>query len=207
MIYLDFICAILGEFEGKRILRGYIPCSQGAWYPGEGDKGKILGVSGVTIATGVDLGQQSETGLRNMAVSGNLIEKLRPYLKAQAQDARTLLLSKPLALTEGEAKELDDAVHAEYIKETAILFGLQNFEFSPKEAQAVAVSLHYQFGTPKRAASPGLEKGWNAMQSGLYQEAASCLRDRGLWCLEHQPYMRRREREAALLERIAHERL
>ena len=35
--------------------------------------------SGVTIATGVDLGQQTESGLRRMGIAEGTIRKFRPY--------------------------------------------------------------------------------------------------------------------------------
>jgi hypothetical protein len=77
MIDYKYIRGIVGRFEGKAIQRGYIPCQSGTWYPGGPDKGWVLGQLGVTIATGVDLGQQAEKGFTGLPEG--LLAKLRPY--------------------------------------------------------------------------------------------------------------------------------
>ncbi|GHU12566.1 hypothetical protein FACS1894161_1060 [Spirochaetia bacterium] len=200
MIDLGFICEVLARFEGKAILRGYVPCIKGAWFPGDGDKGEALGCSGVTVGTGVDLGQQSVVLLRLMGLPEILIEKLAPYCGRYKAIAIAFLNNNPLVLSPEEARLLDEAVHKHFIKQTSVLFGRERFEAAPKEAQAVAVSLHYQFGTPRRSASPALEKAWNALREGNYGKAAAFLRNRELWGVAHKPYMSRREAEAALLE-------
>jgi hypothetical protein len=97
---------------------------------------------------------------------------------------------------------VDGLIHKRYIDETARMFGFA-FEVAPKQAQAVAVSLHYQFGTPARKESPALALAWEAMRYGKYQEAAWYLADPALWSPSHRAYLNRRRAEAALLEEIA----
>jgi hypothetical protein len=189
MIDVAYITAVLGRFEGKGVTKGYVP-SRG---------GEPLGASGVTIATGLDLGQQSLETLRAMNMPGALISRFMPYLGLHGKAAQRALLNAPLILSAVEAEEVDRAVHAKYIAETSTLFGRPAFESAPKEVQAVAVSLHYQFGTPARAASPALENAWNAMRRGDYKAAGDLLRDPTGWSLSHRQYMQRRRAEAELL--------
>jgi hypothetical protein len=65
---------------------GYVPWGKGA---PEGNH------SGVTVATGFDLGGRSETELRNLKISEPLIKKLKPYLGKQKQDACNALAPPP----------------------------------------------------------------------------------------------------------------
>jgi len=203
MIHKDYICAVLARFEGKGIPRGYVPC-EGSNYTGVGKwEGKIpLGVSGVTIGTGFDLGQQSRESLRAMGLAPALREKLTPYLGCRKKAALEQLYARPLVLTAEEVKELDDAVHEKYISQAVGLFGMELFTAAPQQAQAVAVSLHYQFGTPFRDASPNLGKAWGSLRSGRYADAATYLRNSDGWSVSHQKYMPRRRAEAALLDEI-----
>jgi hypothetical protein len=197
MIDYTYIEMVLGRFEGKAISRGYIPCEKGTWYPGGADKGAALGQSGVTIATGVDLGQQTERGF--VGLPAELCGKLRPYFGLKREAAQEALIKCPLVLSTCEVEQIDLLIHKRYINETAVMFGKSVFETSPKQVQAVAVSLHYQFGLPKRKESPALEKAWEGMRSGAYQEAAQYLCDTQLWSKSHQAYLARRRIEAAIL--------
>jgi GH24 family phage-related lysozyme (muramidase) len=198
MIEYGYITGILARFEGRAIGRGYIPCRQGTWYPGGADKGDILGQSGVTIATGVDLGQQTEKGFAGLPAA--LLDKLRPYLGLKRGAAKAALIHKPLELSSEEVKQIDELIHKRYIDETAVMFGRTICEAAPKQVQAVAVSLHYQFGTPRRKESPALEQAWEALRRGEYRKAAGYLRNHELWSKSHRAYMARRDMEARLLE-------
>ena len=194
MIDTAYIRTVLERFEGKGITKGYVPADK---------SGKPFGASGVTIATGLDLGQQTKEGLAAMGISATIINRLAPYIGAKREEAQYILAREPLRLTQEEVDAIDRAVHAKYIDETAGLFGRDAFEAAPKEVQAVAVSLHYQFGTPARKASPALESAWNAMQHGDYAYAAAQLREPLGWSAPHQQYIKRRAAEAALLEKAA----
>jgi GH24 family phage-related lysozyme (muramidase) len=108
----------------------------------------------------------------------------------------------PLDLSADEVEQLDQAVHIRYITETEGMFGSALFGLAPKQTQAVAVSLHYQFGTPRRTASPSLAIAWEALREQKYNTAAQALKNRSGWSREHQKFMNRREQEAALLEEI-----
>jgi len=200
MINYDFINSILGKFEGKGYARAYIPCYHGTWFGGaDPDKGAPLGMSGVTIATGVDLGQQSKAGLASMGISAATISMLEPYIGLQKEQAKVKLTQSPLTITAEQVQEIDNAVHKAYISNTAMRFGRERFEAAPKEVQAVAVSLCYQFGAPKREESPSLALAWEMMRQGKYKEAAEFLTNQSGWSASHRVFMTRRTQEAELL--------
>lgn len=189
-----YIRSVLERFEGRGKAAGYVPC---------GASGAPLGVSGVTIATGLDLGQQSRSSLAAMGLPDRIVGRLAPYCGMKGAEAQYALAREPLCLTREEVEIIDAAVHAAYIDETAALFGRAAFAAAPKEAQAVAASLHFQFGTPARKASPALENAWNAMRRGDYAYAAAILREPLGWSPAHQQYLPRRNAEASLLEKAA----
>jgi len=203
MIYYEFISEVLGKFEGKGIARGYVPCTKGTWYGGnDPEKGPALGASGVTIATGVDLGQQTIHGLLNMGVPVDIVEILEPYIGLKREQAIQKLKAAPFAITPKQVIDIDNAVKRHYINDTADKFGKVVFEAAPKEVQAVAASLCYQFGTPQRDASPSLKLAWDRMISGEYKKAAEFLTYQSGWSTSHQIYLPRRRLEAALLNSI-----
>ena len=189
-----FITLTLERFEGKGICRGYVPVDK---------DGNPLGESGVTIATGLDLGQQTQKELAAMGLPATIINRFIPYLGARKKEALYILARSPLVLTREEVDLVDAAVHAKYTGETADMFGRAAFTAAPREVQAVAVSLHFQFGTPFRGSSPALGKAWESMRRGEYRHAAAQLREPLGWSASHQRYMKRRQAEAVLLEKAA----
>ena len=56
-VHFDYIRIALERFEGKGMAKGYVPCKNGV----------PPGVSGVTIGTGVNLGQQTRRGCSTWA--------------------------------------------------------------------------------------------------------------------------------------------
>ena len=146
--------------EGKLQTRGYIPCfikgsSRTCNYRGTGyDVSKLdpMGVSGVTIGIGVDLGQQTEHQLRKWGVSDALLDKLRPYIGAKDKAACIALQTAPLTLTEEEARELTYAEQKGYMDEVVVptwnyQYGSRGkYEDLPWQAQCVIFSLVYQLG-------------------------------------------------------------
>ena len=97
----------VNKAEGGLYLKGYIPSSE----------------SGVTIASGVDLGQQSEAGLKRKGVTGNpqFWAKLRPYLGLSTRQAvkKAGLNPEDLKLTLQEGLALDNAFNVDNLRRHA----------------------------------------------------------------------------------------
>lgn len=122
-IHHDFITAFLTKWE-RRKLQGYVPCRPGGNYIGSGSYvgcDPIMS-SGVTIGTGVDLGQQTEAYLTSIGISVELVDKLRPYLGKRRHDALEVLYQKPLYITDAECDALDTAIHTDYTERVAKLY-------------------------------------------------------------------------------------
>jgi hypothetical protein len=125
---------LISRLEGGRVLRGYVP-----------PKGK----SGVTIATGIDLGYYGAANLKELP--DDLQDKIRGYLGLVGAAAQRGLAVHPLVVTEQEAaliegpkrKELTGALSAAFLRKAAV-----PFEQQPGAAQTVMMSVTWQYGAP-----------------------------------------------------------
>ena len=184
-----YIGAVLARFEGAGIARGYVPTKNGV----------PLGVSGVTIGTGVDLGQQNAAGLAHMGVPPDLVRKFAPYLGLKKDAALEALRRRPLTLNAAEVKTLDDAVLRCYVRNVAARYDrdgpAQTFAALPPPAQAVVVSLLYQRGLGYATNAPEL---WQALLSGKWLSAAAWLANPA----NGGGYHSRRKAEGELLKKI-----
>ena len=167
-IDFQFIRSTLERFEGKGITRGYVPCKGGV----------PLGASGVTIGTGVDLGQQTGAGLLDMGVPHPIVIKLLPYIGLKKQAAVDAIKCQALTLTAKEVAALDDAVIGRYVKNISQHYDKHNpkqpFAAIPSQAQAVIVSILYQRGLGFSGKAPVL---WRAFLMGDWKTAAAWLCD------------------------------
>jgi len=154
-IHTDFIRNFLARWETRQTV-AYIPCQRRNYTGGRAYDfavfGPVIGASGVTVGTGLDLGQQAEADLRRMGIPAALIGRFLSYLGLRKMDAVLALQSAHLTLSDAECDALDAAVHADYIARAAALYAEESgqpFGDCPPEAQAVIVSLFYQLGAGK----------------------------------------------------------
>ena len=134
MIDLNF----LRKVEGFKLC-GYVPVD---------DSGVVQ--SGVTVATGIDLGQQSKGSLFALQLNKELLVKLLPFVGIKGSAASELLKILCLHLTEEEALSLDTAVIERDLKNLVTLFNRDTaevkFQALPKEFQTVIYSVKHQYG-------------------------------------------------------------
>ena len=205
-IYRNEIEDVLAAFEGN-MLRGYIPCklSNGGtanYFGGSNPERYIpMGASGVTIACGLDLGQQSASGLKRMVLPAELVAIFRPYLGKQGAEAVEALHAAPFSISAEQCAVVNACVHADYIERAASLFDrnsrTKSFADLPWQAQAVIVSLFYQLGGPQPSANhPGYPILYSCLCDGDWQAAARELKT------GFRRYVQRRAAEAELLEEI-----
>src|SRR5690606_501314 len=110
----------LQKNEGKLVLKGYVP--KYTRNTSDHKAGDVIGASGVTVSTGIDLGQQSESGTKKILSNyinqygsadsvdiDTLINKLHPYFSKQKEAAVAALESQPLEVTDSEASLLEKA--------------------------------------------------------------------------------------------------
>lgn len=169
--------------EGGQQLKAYPPPAKG---------------SGVTVASGVDLGQWSKKDLEDAGVSPKTILKVSKYLGAKDATARKLLKEKPLTLKQEEADELDNAIKED-------IYGTVEKKLSdkgvtlaklPEEAQAVVKSLAWNFGKNIDDALPTI---WKAITQKDWAKVQDLLVNTK-W--KQPELVERRKREAELLSAL-----
>lgn len=180
-INFDFI----SRLEGGRKLRGYVPAINAS-------------ESGVTIATGFDLGQRSESDLRNLGLARGLIQKLKPYLGLKSSQAQRKLREKPITITPAEASNVDSLYKAHHVRQlkmkyNAVSKNMIKFSDLPREAQTVIASVAFQYGTNLSRRTPNF---WSYV---IQQDWANSVKELKSF---QDKYPTRRKQEAVLLERI-----
>lgn len=139
--------AFINTLEGGQILEGYVPQA-------------ITSQSGVTIASGVDLGSRTEAKLNSLGLDPSLVTRLKPYLGLKKTIAKQYEDANPLVISKADADALDKAVKAAVEKElatkydAAISASAKKFSDLPSQAMTVLFSVEYQYGnlsarTPK----------------------------------------------------------
>jgi len=129
---------------------GYVPVEgKGSNYTAISGSGKIAGNSGVTIASGLDLGQRDN--LDDLNLPEDIKEKLIPYLGLKKEDAVNKLREMPLTLTEEEALSVKEATESSYYNLAESKFNKNKYgkEFTdlPPSVQTALYSLVYNTGT------------------------------------------------------------
>lgn len=176
----------IAGLEGGQLLTGYVP---------EPEKSR----SGVTVGTGIDLGQMTVAQIEALGIPEALKRRLTPYAEKIKAEAVAYLKDHPLKLTEEEAEALDGAVKGREVQtlvaryDAAIAANAVKFDALPIEAQTVIASVAFQYGTSLDKRTP---KFWMAITSQNWKAAVDILKNFG----DH--YSKRRNQEATLLAKI-----
>ena len=180
--------AFLSKLEGGSRTDGYVPAPN-------------TSSSGVTIATGFDLGQRNTTDLAGLGLPPNLVNRLAPYLGMQGAVAQQYLAKHPLRLTAHEARAIDRAVKSEHVTRlerkylaSAIDANRTTFFSLPAEAQTVIASVSFQYGINLDIRTPRFGR---AVATQNWPLAAQELDTFG------DAYPTRRRKEAGLLRSIS----
>lgn len=185
---IDF--AYIAKLEGDQWLRGYVPF--------KGKTGVVAGRSGMTVASGFDVGQWFFEDLKDMPLSLPVLTKLKPFVKphdfrhmSRAQVAAAVGRLGPVPeLLKSEADECDSAVFAAKLQSASQTWDRQHHAGVPKYTalpsgwQTVWLSRVYQ-GQTGSFETLALEGSW--------QQAVTALRS-------EPKYKERTEQEAKLLE-------
>ena len=207
-IDIAYVTAFLRRpgIEGPQQLRGYIPCrwTRGRTrnYTGQPhpEEYTAMGASGVTIATGVDLGQRRADELLSWGLSDGVVNSLSPYIGCKQDAAIAALYRIPLVVSQETGDGIDTAVHAGYLRSYVVPIyddgSARPFGELPRQAQAAIMSLCYQRGPgwPRKHAP----NTWAAFLRGDWTDAARRLRTHSYW----EGYQARRALEGALLQEI-----
>jgi GH24 family phage-related lysozyme (muramidase) len=151
-------------------------------------------LSGVTIANGLDLGQQDEDSLRRMGLTDDLIELFTPYFGLQGADAKAFLEENPLFISPEQKSFIEDKLNEDDYKRFSNFWNSSEtytpWENLKPEQQAVLLSVFRQYGN-----LPTETKNfWGYASTGDWDGVLRELRD----FKDETPD--RRNREADLLE-------
>lgn len=170
MADIAYISDFLARVEGPRQRRGYVPSNRrpdgkgrnyigpagteplGVQFPATGNPAdfQAMGASGVTIATGCDLGQTDAATLSGYGLAEDIIRQFTPYLGLKKSAALNKLFAAPLVISGADATATDHAVHAgyldRYVRPAYDRDSSVPFDELPKQAQAVIFSCCFQKG-------------------------------------------------------------
>jgi Bacterial toxin homologue of phage lysozyme, C-term len=173
----------IGDHEGGQHLSGYVPSDK---------NGNPIDKSGVTIATGIDLGQMSEKEINNLSIPEDLKDKLSDYVGVNGIE---LLREKPLIINEQEAILLDNAIQEKMSNALISSYNLDSAELKftdlPPEIQNAIASVSYQYGD----LATSCPKFWTYITEYRWSEAENELRNFG------DKFHSRRELEANLFHK------
>lgn len=178
---VDF--SFIHALEGRRVTRAYVPDPDGS-------------ESGVTIASGFDLGQRRMSDLKGLGLGDDLCQRCRPYLGLKSGEALMRLSDLPLTITDEEAAAIDHAVkrqHLDRLVESYDRASPVSFHSLKSEQQTVIASVSFQYGVALWRRTPNF---WRQVTSGDWSGALANLRNFG------DRYPTRRNKEADLLARV-----
>lgn len=202
---IAYISDFLTRVEGPRQTVGYIPCflktGGSANYKGGPNPGNYtaMGASGVTIATGCDLGQTDIPTLRGYGLTNSfLLDILNPYIGLKKDAAIRKLHAAPLAISSANAEALDHAVHGgylnRYVRPAYEKASGVKFDDLPPQAQAVIMSICFQKGCS--GVRNGCPKTWKYLITQNWKAASQELQH------GFRDYAARRKTEGRLLEEL-----
>lgn len=161
------------------------------------------GSSGVTIATGIDLGQRSGSDIDKLDIADDLKKKLKPYCLKTGKAASDLLAKSPLSITAAEADALTkavkgpmlDALVSEYDaavdKANAVDHCKRvHFDQLPTGVQTAIASAQFQYNS----LSSRTANYWKQVTEQRWADASKNLKDFG------DRYKTRRNLEAGLID-------
>ncbi len=189
---VDF--TFIASMEGNQWLRGYVPMKSN----------KVLGRSGMTVATGFDIGQWKVSELNDLGFSDALMKKIQIFAapnnfkgldKAQVA-AKVAKLGPVPELSADEADQCDGVVFGKILGDAVKAWnsqkspGVPDFKALPSGWQTVWFSRVYQEGPQPKSADAKAFR--SAALAGQWQSAITKLS-------AYKEYTSRANQEAALL--------
>ncbi|MFJ1268653.1 pesticin C-terminus-like muramidase [Legionella lytica] len=192
----------LSSHEGGQIRHGYLPMQRVR--DKNGSSLKVVGQSGITFATGCDIGQHSEKEIKSFHFPPELEAKLLPFAGKKRDDARELLpLAKKTYLTSEEANRLDFAFKGKTIQATMDSWNRKKLQHTPSfmeltaEQQTVLLSRTYHQGP----AMPDTKVAYNFYNSALKNDWIRAEEHLRNYNVKDQYYINRVHKEADLLKK------
>lgn len=198
----------IGGEEGGAWTKGYVPTTTGQYLGtekyDEKKHGTVRGKSGVTIATGFDIGQHNEWDLKAIGLSEALRVKLKPFLIPIQKEKAIAKLeeNKGLTLTVEEVKSIDVGKKKKVIENLSTRYNLKvaekkkthQFEQLPSAIQTAIASFAFNFGDDVDNPREPAKSFWTLVTDQDFEAAAKLL--------EKQTFLaKRRKAEAKLMRK------
>lgn len=151
--------------------------------------------SGVTIATGFDLGWHSRADLERLMLPRQLIDKLTPYCTLRRGEAVEYLRLHPLQITVAEATTIDRAKMPQVAQLLEVRYNADSpvpLASLPRNAQTVIASVEYHYGSIRHK-RPAF---WRLVTQQQWKAATDMLR-------HMDGFTGRRKKEANLLASLS----
>ena len=174
---------------------GYVPISS--------TTGQVLGQSGVTVGSGVDLGSRTSASLRVIGVSQRITGQLEPYFGLKTDRAACAAIEMPLRMSCSDAQSLTQLVKDEVVREVQQRYerdrrsDVDAFSALPRGIRTAIADVWFQFGSLPQAAPTF----WSHVIRNDWDDAISELRDfYGPSANPPPGDLKRRNNEADILE-------
>lgn len=150
----------ISKLEGGASCTGYVPDAEHS-------------NSGVTIATGFDIGQRTSKDLYKL-LPNEIAAKLALFCQLKGLAAQEALAKEPLKITEHEAQVIDECSKKHFVNLLLHSYNQRSkvpFDQLPEQAQTVIASVAFQYGNlAKRCPTFWgfvIEQNWLAMVNEL----------------------------------------
>jgi len=164
---------IITQNEGGILATGNIP----------NDNGAVLGHSGMTIGAGIDIGNQSVSGIQNLVqnfgLSADLAQTLEPYVGITGQPALAFLQANPITLSSYEVTNLDESfwsyagasLAAKFDSTQTFAAGF-TFTMLPSDTQTAIADMYWHYANASNGFLTTTQL-WTQIITGNWSEAAS----------------------------------
>jgi len=124
--------------------------------------------SGVTGATGFDVGQINQAGLKKLGFPKELNDKLKPYLGLKGDAARKALAKKPLTLTDVEVKTINRSVVSKTIEAAkGRMADVSAWDDMTETEKFATIAAQHQYGSGTQLPVQYGNRDWDAARNNL----------------------------------------
>ena len=161
----------------------FVQCHEGftccGYVPIDSRTGEVLGQSGVTVGSGVDLGSKTSLSLKAIGVSQRIIDQLVQYFGLRTDRAACAAIELPLRMSCSDSQMLTEAVKNDVASqvrqryEQERILSTTSFDALPRGIRTAVADVWFQFGNLPQS-TPNF---WSHVISNDWDSAIRELRD------------------------------
>jgi len=186
----------------------FVQCHEGftccGYVPINSRTGQVLGQSGVTVGSGVDLGSKTSDSLRAIGVSQNIVDQLEQYFGLRTDRAACAAVELPLRMNCSDVQVLTEDVKNDVVRQVQQRYDRErrstntdSFNALPRGIRTAVADVWFQFGILPNSAP----RFWGYVIRNDWDNAIRELRNfYGLSANPPSGDIRRRNNEADIIE-------